>query len=330
MARRLPAPVIGPAGGGSAIASISAVVITLNEERNLDPCLRSVRPWCDEVVVMDMLSDDRTPEIARRYADVLLTHERVGFVEPARGRAFAAASSEWIVYLDADEIVHPRLARWIRSSIDADPPYDVALIPRVNVFLGRWIRSSNWWPGHPRLFRAGWIDASPEIHRGLKRRAGARVTRLPRDPELSMWHFSYTSLESLTDKANRYSTIEARQALAAGRPVPRPHQLFGAAVRGFWSEYVRRRGYRDGMAGLTYAIDRAYRRYLTAAKRWDETRAAGRQAQYDRMRERILSGWGEMELGAERGGRPTDPVGPDGDPAGVEGGAVAQAAPRLS
>jgi (heptosyl)LPS beta-1,4-glucosyltransferase len=283
------------------------VTLTLDEEHNLPYCLRSLRPWCDEVIVVDMLSEDGTVGIARRYADRVLSHERVDAFDAARELGVRNARSEWILSVDADEVVHPRLAAWIREFVDGDPPYDVALIPRVNVFLGRWIRSSNWWPGHPRLFRRGSVEISGQLHRGLSRKPGARVVRLPRgDPQLSMWHFSYPSLESLTHKTNRYSTIDARQRIAAGRKIPRPHELFGPAVRGFWSEYVRRRGYRDGMAGLTFALDRAYRRYLTAAKRWDETHVAARQGRYDRMRERILDGFPDAGQGVTRGGATAD------------------------
>ena len=102
------------------MARISAVIMTLNEEHNVEFALRSVRPWCDEVIVVDMMSDDRTQEIARRYVDQLLTHERVGFVEPARVQGFAAATGDWIINIDADEVVSPGLARscgsWPRAT----------------------------------------------------------------------------------------------------------------------------------------------------------------------------------------------------------------------
>ncbi|MEX2546839.1 MAG: glycosyltransferase family 2 protein [Chloroflexota bacterium] len=278
-------------------ASISAVVMTLNEEHNIDYCLRSVRTWCDEVIVVDMLSDDRTPEIAGRYADLLLTHERVGFVEPARVKGFAAARGDWVINIDADEVVPPALAEWIRQFVDGDPPYDVVRIPRANVFLGRWIRSSPWWPGKPRLFRRGMMETSSEIHHGFRPRPGARVHDAPPDPDRSLWHFAHPSLHGLIEKTNRYTTIEAQQAIARGMGDPRPQDLLTGPIRALGA-YVLRRGYRDGMAGLTYAVDRAYYGFLGAAKRWDEARAGRRQAQYDRMRERIVSGYADR--GRER------------------------------
>jgi (heptosyl)LPS beta-1,4-glucosyltransferase len=94
-------------------ARLSAVLLTLNEEKNVEFCLRSLRSWCDEIVVVDNLSDDRTPLIAAGYADVMLTHERnnVGIQDAQRRAAFAAASGDWILSIDADEVVTPELAR---------------------------------------------------------------------------------------------------------------------------------------------------------------------------------------------------------------------------
>jgi glycosyltransferase involved in cell wall biosynthesis len=276
-------------------APITAVLITLNEEHNLDFCLRSLRPWCDEIIVVDMLSEDRTPEIAARYADLVIPHERIEAFDQARGAGIERARNEWIVSLDADELIPPRLGAWISDWIRQGPQHDVALLPRVNVFLGRWIRSSNWWPGLPRLFRRDSMHISDQLHRGLQPVSGARTKRLPKDPRLSIWHFSYASLDSLTHKTNRYTTIEARQAIARGRPSPRTWRLFHRAMRALWSDYFMRRGYRDGMAGLTYAINRAYYRYLSMAKRWDERHAPDRQASYDRMREKILRGYEATE-----------------------------------
>ena len=173
------------------MAGISAVINTLNEEANLDYCLRSLRPWCDEIVIVDMLSDDGTMAVARRYADVLLEHERVGFVEPARAKGIDAASGDWILIVDADEVVTPQLAAWIRDFVDSDPPYGLVLLPRANVFLGHWLRSTFWYPGKPRLFRRGSDEpASADIHHGLTAAENTKVARIPLDPKLSIWHFT--------------------------------------------------------------------------------------------------------------------------------------------
>ena len=286
---------------------IAGVVNTLNEAHNIAYCLRSLRPWVDELIVVDMRSDDATPDIARRYADLVLEHDRVGFVEPARQMGLAAASGDWILLIDADELVTPQLAAWLRKFVDSDPPYGLVRLPRANVFLGRWLRSTRWWPGKPRLFRRGVMETSADIHRGLRMRPGTRVALLPKDPKLSLWHFTRLSLTVLTEKTNHYTTIEARQQIRAGRGDPHPWNPVLAASRAL-GKYVLRRGYRDGMAGLAYAFNRAYYKFLVEAKRWDEARAATRQAGYDRWRERILAGYADWDAHTQ----PVTPV-PLGD-----------------
>ena len=269
--------------------------MTLNEEHNIEYCLRSVKPWCDEVIVVDMYSEDRTPEIAQRYADKVVHHERVLGFDAGRHTGFEQATGDWILSIDADEVIPPKLARWIRKFVDSDPPYDIARLPRINVFLGRWMRFTHWWPGKRRLFRPGAIHVTADLHKGLLPDPKARIALLPKEEQLSIWHFSRLSLHVLTSKTNHYTTIEARQSIEAGRGDPRAYEPFLGAARSL-SKYVLNRGYRDGIAGLAYAADRAYYKFLVQVKRYDEARAGTRQARYDRWRNQILQGYEEWDV----------------------------------
>jgi len=97
-------------------------------------------------------------------------------------------------------------------------------------------------------------------------------------------------VRTVVDKVNRYTTIEAEQALSRGEPPPRSARPFlGGAARWFWGSYVRDRGYRDGTAGLVLAVSRAYYRFLRAAKMWEQPRAGEREERVTALRERILS-----------------------------------------
>lgn len=269
-------------------ARITGAVLTLNEALNIEYCLRSMYSWCDELVVVDMLSDDATRQLALRYTDVVLNHPRIVDFGAARQVGFDAATGDWILSLDADEVVTPELARWIRNFVDSDPPYDVALMPRVNVFLGRWLRSTPWWPGKPRLFRKGAVLVTTELHHPLVPKPGARIAKLPKRPQLSVWHFTRLSLEDIMTKTNRYTTIEAQHSIDEGSGDPSRRELLWRSFREI-GVYVAKAGYRDGLGGLAYALDRAYYRFLKQAKRWDIPRAAKRRTLYDRWRERILS-----------------------------------------
>ena len=274
------------------MARITGAILALNEQLNIEYCLRSMYTWCDEIIVVDMFSDDKTTEIAHRYTDLVLQHERIADFGAARQLFVDHATGDWILSLDADEVVTPELAKWIRNFVDSDPPYDVAMIPRANVFLGRWLRSTPWWPGNPRLFRKDGSKVTTDLHHGLVPVAGARIATLPKKPEISLWHFAQLSLEDVISKTNRYTTIEANGALAMGRGQPRPMEIFWRSFREL-GIYVAKRGYRDGLDGLAYALDRAYYQFVKQAKRWDIPRAAKRRAHYDRWRERILTGFPE-------------------------------------
>jgi glycosyltransferase involved in cell wall biosynthesis len=286
-------------------ARITGTVLTLNEELNLEFCLRSLSTWCDEVIVVDMMSDDRTQEIARRYTDLVLEHPRIVDFGAARQLGVDRSTADWILSIDADEVVTPALAIWLREFIDSDPPFDMVLIPRVNVFLGRWLRSTPWWPGKPRLFRRGSVIVTTDLHKGLVPTPGSRIGKLPKRPELSLWHFTRLSLEDITAKTNRYTSIEAQHALAEGSGDPSVRDLLWRSLREV-GVYVAKRGYRDGLGGFAYMLDRAYYRFLLQAKRWDIPRAAKRRARYDAWRESILRGFPD-------GGRKRDSAASESD-----------------
>jgi glycosyltransferase involved in cell wall biosynthesis len=271
-------------------ARITGAILTRNEAANVEFALRSLYTWCDELIVVDMRSTDATRDIARRYTDIVLDHEQITDFGLARQMAVDHATSEWILSIDADEVVAPGLARWIRDFVDSDPPYDVALIPRINVILGRRLHSTPWWPGKPRLFRKGKLTVTADLHWSLAPNPGARIARLPRDPEASLWHFTRLSLEDIATKTNRYTSIEAQTMLREGRGDPSGKDLFWRAIREI-GVYILKRGYRDGLGGLAYALDRAYYRFLRHAKRWDIPRAPLRQERYDKWREQILRGF---------------------------------------
>src|SRR5262245_29586580 len=99
---------------------ISVVINTRNEEKNLPHALRSVRPWVDEIIVVDMCSEDRTVEIARSFGAKTFPHEPLGYCEPARAFALGQATQPWVLILDADEMVPAPLSRALRSAAAGD------------------------------------------------------------------------------------------------------------------------------------------------------------------------------------------------------------------
>ena len=275
------------------MATISGVVIALNEAQQLHYALSTLLPWCDEVIVVDQHSEDETASIAERMGATVYQHDRTGGIaDPARRFAVSRASGDWIFILDADEMVPPTLAAQLRELADSEPAIDVVMVPRANVILGRWIRHGNNWPSrHARFFRPGSLLMTDRIHRSIEPAPGTRRHKLAADPGLAIWHFPGGNLSDLVRKVDRYTDIEARQAYARGRRVDHPIQLFPEAIRFFWRQYLRGRGYRDGTMGLAVAITRTYYRVLTAAKLWELPRSKARAAQVALLRDRLLARW---------------------------------------
>ena len=275
------------------MARISGVVIALNEAHQLHYALSTLTPWCDEVIVVDQHSEDDTARIAEEMGATVYQHDRTGGIaDPARRFAVSKATGDWVFILDADEMIPPSLATHLRELVEPDPDIDVVLVPRANLILGRWIRHGNNWPSrHSRFFRPGSLLMTDRIHKSIAPAPGTRRHKLAADPALAIWHFPGGNLSDLVRKVDRYTDIEARQAYAAGRRVNGPLDLFPEAIRYFWRQYVKGRGYRDGTMGLAVAITRTYYRVLTAAKLYELPRKAARKEEVRLVRERMLERW---------------------------------------
>lgn len=254
------------------------MINTFNAERTLPYALRSVHAWADEIVVVDMHSEDRTVAIAEEYGARVFVHERTGFVEPARAFAIAWATGEWILILDADELIPAPLGAELREIARADRA-DVVVISRLNYLHGRPILHTGWQPEkdrHFRFFRRGRLCASATIHAPLVPDAGARILILPYHPGRAIVHFNFVDFADLLEKINRYTTVEAEQAYDRGE---RPRRWDAArAVIPLWQRFVRDRGYRDGWRGWYLALFMAYYQVAKYAKLKEHAATGGRDA----------------------------------------------------
>lgn len=246
-------------------ARISLVVNTLNEEARLEWALRSARPWVDEMIVVDMHSDDRTREIAEAHGARVYLHERLGYADPARAFAIEKATGSWIMILDADEMVPRSLGERLRLIADEDDT-DVVAIPFRNFLFGSELHHAGWGRTqdyHPRFFRRSAVSASGAIHDFLSVDPSARVVRLPATDDCSIVHFNYLDVAEFMDKLNRYTTIEAR-----GRARSKGGRAFAllAATHEFISRFVIRQGFRDGWRGFYLSLLMATYKIVVGAK----------------------------------------------------------------
>jgi glycosyltransferase involved in cell wall biosynthesis len=246
---------------------ISVVVNTLNEEKNLPFALGSVRPWVDEIVVVDMHSEDRTVEIAREFGAQVFLHERMGFADPARAFALAQATGDWILVLDADEVVPFPLSRRLLD-ISTNDAADVVLIPWLNYILGEPLMHTMCGPRQclqRRFFRKSHVTATSDIHNFFHVAPGSRVTSIGYEPGLAVAHFATIDIRRYIEKLNRYTTIEADQARDRGERVTQLGALIKAA-KVFVTYYAIGRGYRDGWRGFYVSLISAFSEILKAAK----------------------------------------------------------------
>jgi glycosyltransferase involved in cell wall biosynthesis len=252
-----------------------------------------VKPWVDEIIVVDMYSEDRTVEIAKAFDARVFYHARLGFADPARAYAASQASGEWILMLDADEMTPFPLSMKLRemSRINAA---DVVMIPWVNFFFGQPLQHTGWGPHqdkHPRFFKAGFLQLDAEIHNFLKPMPNARLLELPYVPGQAMVHFSYTDIAQFIEKMNRYTGIEAQQVFEQGERVGLFQGLVRAA-RGFFRRYIKLSGYRDGWRGFYLSLFWAFYKLLVFAKLTEIREIGPREGtvtQYHAEAERILA-----------------------------------------
>ena len=243
------------------MASLSVTVITKNEAHNIEACLRSVA-FADELVVLDSGSTDDTVQIALSMgAFVNVNVDWQGF-GVQKNRALALTSSEWVLSLDADERVTPQLQAEIQAALSA-PVFDVYSFPRISSYCGQDMLHSGWYPDRvTRLFRRDSARFSNDlVHEKIV------TTQKIGQLKSALLHESFTSLESVLDKVNRYSSAGAQALFAKGRDASLGKAL-GHGLWAFFRTYFLRLGFLDGRMGLVLAISNAEGTYYRYLKLW--------------------------------------------------------------
>lgn len=228
---------------------ISAVVITLNEERNIERCLKSIQGIVDEIVVVDSFSTDKTREICESYNVVFYQHEFLGY-SAQKNYGIKKAKYPIILSLDADEALSSDLQKSILD-IKSNWEYDAYSFNRLTNYCGKWIRYGGWYPDRKiRLWDrqiASW--GGLKVHERLVFNKKARVKRLDGD----LLHYSYYTIEEHIIQANKYSSILARSYFENGRK----SSFLEIAVRPPWRfirDYIIKLGFLSGIMGLVIAI----------------------------------------------------------------------------
>ena len=243
--------------------SLSVILITRNEEANLDACLASLEGIAQQIVVVDTNSSDRTLEIAQKHGALIANPPDWPGFGPQKNRALALATGEWVLSLDADERLTPSLKSEILTAINHNAHIDCFAIPRLSWYCGRFIRHSGWSPDYvDRLFRRGTARFSDDlVHERLVPNGSVAKLKNP------MLHYSFMNYSQVLEKLNRYSTASAEQAFAKGKT---SHPL-KAVLHGIWAfirTYIIRAGFLDGAQGFALAISNGQGTYYRYIKLW--------------------------------------------------------------
>ncbi|NTV29923.1 MAG: glycosyltransferase family 2 protein [Candidatus Omnitrophica bacterium] len=255
------------------MSSISVVVITRNEESRIGTALRSVRPFVDEIVVVDDMSTDRTGELAARdFGAKVLSRRLTGDFAAQRNAGADSASGEWILQMDADEVFPETTMQKIKE-LTAEGRYDGFAFRRLNHFVGRPLRYCARDGGMLRLYRKGRGRYEEAVHERLKLDGAAL------DVDLEVWHFPAERVEELVLKGLRYTETEAdlycrEHATVCERDIFR--ELTWKSLKRFWKLYVRKQGYRDGTAGLVWCVLNTIGPQLRWMKIWEQADRAGK------------------------------------------------------
>ncbi|WP_223921510.1 glycosyltransferase family 2 protein [Geobacter sp. AOG2] len=270
--------------------NISAVLLVRNEEPNIRLCLEGLK-WCDEIVVVDMESEDDTVAIAREFTDNIYSHERVIAFDIAKNYAVEKASNEWVLLIDADEMVPACLAAELRLIAEKDE-VDAVYIAFKNFILGEWNRAKAWWPNyHCRFFKKQSMMISERIHAYMSVSNTARTLYLPPEEKFAIHHFAYRDAEQFISKLNRYTTIEAKHLYDDGKKFTY-YLFFKSTIKEFIDRYIRLGGYKDGLRGFFVCIMMVMYRAVACIKLWElHENKDDIKHKYDKLKNNIIGGY---------------------------------------
>jgi glycosyltransferase involved in cell wall biosynthesis len=244
-------------------ARVSALVTTFNEERHIGECLESLA-WCDEVLLVDSFSTDRTPEIARRFPNVRFVQRTYFGSASQKNWAMDQAAHDWILIFDADERCTPNLQAEIQELLaEGAPAHEAYTIRRRVYFLGQVIRFSGWQRDQVvRLLRRG-AGRYPNrrVHADMVTRGRAPLLRNP------MIHYMVDDFVEYASRIQKYSWWGAAQAWREGK-ASGLLEIFGRSLWRFLRTYFLQLGVLDGMRGLVFCLLQAYGTYLKWSFLW--------------------------------------------------------------
>ncbi len=240
---------------------ISAVIITFNEQKNIERCLKSVVNVVDEIVVVDSFSTDETKEICLKYNVVFIEHKFDGHIEQ-KNWAITQANYPYILSLDADECLDEKLTSSILS-VKQNWKFDGYKMNRLTNYCGKWIKHCGWYPDTKlRLWdsrKGAWGGMNP--HDEYKMQEGSSVGFLDGD----ILHYSYYTIEEHQKQSDYFSTIAAKAYFKKGKKATFFHLIFSPLIK-FIQAYFLKLGFLDGKYGFAICKISSLEKYYKYSK----------------------------------------------------------------
>ena len=241
-------------------SKLSAVIITLNEERNIGRCLESLQGVADEIIVVDCGSTDRTEEICNRFQVKFIKQDWLGF-GAQKNLGASHATYNYILSIDADEALSDTLKKSILTAKEQGFPaigYAMNILPN---YCGHWVKHCGWYPGRKnRIYDQTQIKWSADpVHERLMFQPSSKIEFLKGD----LLHYSYYTLEDHWKKTERYTQLFIETRIKQGKS-PNIARAVASAFVAFLNIYIFHLGFLDGVAGFNitrFAIIGKYRKY---------------------------------------------------------------------
>lgn len=242
------------------MVAISIVIITFNEERNIERCILSAQKVADEILVLDSFSTDATEEICKRHSVRFIQREWEGY-SASKNFANQLASHDWILSLDADEALSDKLQVTLLEFKKQNQLCTMSF-NRLTNYCGTWIKHSGWYPDKKiRLFNRNTTQWHGILHEELSLPEKEKVHHV----NLDILHYSYYTLQDHLNQIEKYTSIAAKDLYNRGKR-PAFYKMYLNTWAKFVSHYLIHLGFLDGWAGFKIAWYSAYATYLKYKK----------------------------------------------------------------
>jgi glycosyltransferase involved in cell wall biosynthesis len=242
---------------------ISGLIITLNEEKNIEKCIRSMLLVCDDIVVVDSLSNDKTKEISENLGALVVSQKYLGD-GPQRSYGLSYCKHKWVLNLDADERVDLDLAETIKSINLDDIKFNSYEFRRKNIFHNKWIKTSGWYPDYiRRLFDKTQVDFSP-----LWTHTRIQSNKVKKIKNGHVVHYTSENYQEIISITNQYSSRRAEEWYTNGKKVL-IIEPFLHGITAFLKAYLIKRGFMGGIDGFNISLFKGLGSYLKYMKLYE-------------------------------------------------------------